>query len=70
MAVAAAGGAVSKVRTGGPDLLWSVGMGVPPAKLYEKLASWQWRRSEVGMTVKKSRSLVCLTLEHAALLRE
>jgi hypothetical protein len=25
---------------------------------------------EVGLTVKKSRSLVCLTLEHAALLRE
>jgi hypothetical protein len=25
---------------------------------------------EVGLTVKKLRSLVCLTLEHAALLRE
>jgi hypothetical protein len=28
------------------------------------------RGGEVGLTVKKSRSLACLTLEHAALLRE
>jgi hypothetical protein len=45
-------------------------MGVPPAKLHEKLASWHWRGDEIGLTVKKSRSFVCLTLERAALLRE
>jgi hypothetical protein len=57
---------------GGTDdrLLSSVGMGVPPAKLHEKLASWHWRSGEVGLTVKKSRSFVCLTLECVALLRE
>ena len=37
---------------------------------YQKLGSCQWRGGEVGLTVKTLRSLVCLTLEHAALLRE
>ena len=37
------------------------------------MKNWHYgkgRGGEVGLTVKKSRSLACLTLEHAALLRE
>src|SRR5450432_1009000 len=47
--------------------LWSVGMGLRPAKFHEKLASWQGGSGEVGVTVEKSRSLVCLTRSMRAL---
>ena len=45
---------------------WAAG----PRKLMKNWHHGNGGSDEVGWTVKKARSLVCLTLEHAALLRE
>jgi len=47
-----------------------LGWAFRPRNFMKKWHHGNGESGEVGLTVKKSRSLVCLTLERAALLRE